>query len=133
MTMDDLDLLAYEDLAKYGERGENCRKRCGPIDHPMREMVHLHTVCQVADARAAWRGRAICMSDDDYSMPAVNQFLSSQYSQHIELVIERFLQKLRPRDIAETRAMLRAHLRRSNQKLSTEGELLPSSRRTYSR
>lgn len=69
-----MDLLPDEDLPQDREGAEDGREGSGAIDYPVGQMVDLQAVRQVADPRPA--GRIVGMGDDDYSVAAVDEFLS---------------------------------------------------------
>jgi len=54
MAMHDLDLLPYNDVAKYWKERENCRESRGSIDDKERDMVDFEAIGEVSDASSAF-------------------------------------------------------------------------------
>lgn len=65
--MNYLDLLPYDYVSKYGEEGEDGRKRGFAIDDPEWNVIDFQSVCKVANAGAAF----VCMGDYDYFVTTV--------------------------------------------------------------
>ena len=71
MAVDDMNLLADEDLTQYGKRAEDSWEGRRAIDNPVRQMIHLETVRQVANTGSAGVG----VRDDDDVMAAIYELL----------------------------------------------------------
>src|ERR1700712_4285772 len=73
--MNDINPFADEDLTQDRERAEHCRKCGGAVDYPVRQMVDFEAaICKIADACTGCR-RGIGVSDYDYAVAAVYEFL----------------------------------------------------------
>ena len=76
MAVHDLDAFADEDLAQDGEGGEDGGEGGLAVHDPVREVVDLDAVGEVADAGAAGViGCAIGVGDDDDFVATVDEFL----------------------------------------------------------
>lgn len=73
VAVHNLDLLTNENLAQQWKRAEDGRESGRAVNHPMREMVDLDTVRQIAYATAA--RIVVGMCDDDDIMATVDEFL----------------------------------------------------------
>lgn len=62
MAMHDVDLLPDDNVAEYGEEGEDGRKRRRPVDDKERDVVDLHAVGEVANTLAS--GIFMCNHND---------------------------------------------------------------------
>lgn len=71
MTMHNLNLFAYHDVAEDGKEGENCRKRALSVHDQKGDMVHFETIGKVAYSSAA----SVGVRDDDNFMASIDQFL----------------------------------------------------------
>lgn len=71
MPMNNLDLLSNDNVPEDGEEREHCWHGCLPINDQKGYMVDFQAVRQIPNASAA----LVSMSDDDYFMPPVDQFL----------------------------------------------------------
>lgn len=70
MAMNDLDILADEDLAKQWKRREDCRESGRPVDNPMWQVVDLDTIGEVS--YPAPFGMVVCVRYYYYSMASVD-------------------------------------------------------------
>lgn len=68
MPMDDLDLLANDDVSEDGKEGEDCRKSRFPVDDKEGNVVDFETICKISNSGTA----LICMRDDDDFVSAIN-------------------------------------------------------------
>ena len=69
VAVDNLDLLADEDVAEDGEKRKHCGEGRLAVDHKERRVVHLEPVRKVPHTRAV----AVCVRYDYHLVPAVNQ------------------------------------------------------------
>jgi hypothetical protein len=72
MAVDNLDLLADDDIAEDGKSGEDGWERGLPVDGPEGYVVYLEAIGEVADAGAAW----VCVCDDNNLVATVDEFLN---------------------------------------------------------
>jgi hypothetical protein len=71
VTMDDLDFLPDDNIAKYWKEGED-RRECGlSVDDEERDMVYFETVCQIANACSTF----VCVCDYDDFVATIDEFL----------------------------------------------------------
>ncbi len=71
MAMDDLNLLANDNVSKDGKEGEDGRKGRFPVDHKEWNMVDFEAIGEVTNAGPA----GVCMGDDNDLMAAIDKFL----------------------------------------------------------
>lgn len=69
MAVNDLNLLAYDDVSKERKKREDRWKGGLPINDEERNVVDFETVCQVTDAGTVFVG----MGDDDDFVAAINE------------------------------------------------------------
>lgn len=75
VSMDNLDLLADDDVAEYREEGEDGGHRRLAVYDEEWHMVDLEAIGQISDPSSSFVG----MSDDDDLVAAINEFLAGQY------------------------------------------------------
>lgn len=71
MAMDNFDLLPNDNVAEYGEEGEDGREGGLAIDNEERNVIDLESIGEVSDSCSA----LVCMSDDNDFVSAIDQFL----------------------------------------------------------
>lgn len=73
MPVDNLDLLANDNVPENGEEGENRRHSGLAVYNEERDVVDLESIGKVADPGASFVG----MGNDDHFVASVNKFLGS--------------------------------------------------------
>jgi hypothetical protein len=68
MAVYDANALAYDDVAEYGEEGEDGREGGFAVYHPEGDIVDLQAIGQVANASSA----SIGVCNDDYFVATVD-------------------------------------------------------------
>lgn len=81
MSMNNLDLLANDDVSKDGEEGKDGGESGLAVDDKERDMVDLQTVGEVADSSAAF----VCVGDDDHLVSTIDEFLEPLVSTVLEM------------------------------------------------
>jgi hypothetical protein len=71
MSVYDFDFLAYNDVTKDGEEGEDGREGGFAVDGPEWDVVGFYAVCEVADAGSPF----VCVGNDYYFVAAIYEFL----------------------------------------------------------
>lgn len=77
MAVNNLDLLSDEDLTQHRKGREHCREGCRAIYHPVRQVINLNTIGEIANpctsgVRVLWR--SICMCDNYHAVATVHEF-----------------------------------------------------------
>ena len=80
MAMYNLDLLPDEDLSQDRKRREDSRECRLAVYDPVRDMIDLEPVCEVANACATWIWRTVCMCNYHDSVTSIDQFLETRQS-----------------------------------------------------
>jgi hypothetical protein len=81
MTMNNLDVLANDDISKDGEEGKDGGEGGLAVDDKERDVVDLEAVGEVADSGAAF----VCVSDDDHFVSTIDEFLEPFVSTVLEM------------------------------------------------
>lgn len=71
MTMDNLNLFSYKDIAEHREKRKHCWEGCFTVDHEERNVIDFEAVGEISHTRSAF----VCVCNYDDFMPPVNQFL----------------------------------------------------------
>jgi hypothetical protein len=71
MAVDNLDLLADDDVPEDGKGRKDGREGGLAVDGPERDVVHFETVGEVADAGTTW----VCVRNDNDFVASVDEFL----------------------------------------------------------
>lgn len=86
MAVYDLNVLPDEDLPQNRKGAEHRRKGRAAIDDPVRQMIDLEAICQVANACAAGirvAGWTVGVRDDYDMVAAVDEFLYEASVMHL--------------------------------------------------
>ncbi len=71
MAVDNLNPFSQDYIPEYGKERKDGRKGRFPVYDEERDVVDLKAIGEISNAGPA----GVCMSDDDYFVPAVDQFL----------------------------------------------------------
>jgi len=69
MAMNYLNLLANDNVSKYGEEREDCWEGCFSVDDQERNVVDFEAVCEIPNSSSSF----ICVSDDNNFVSAINE------------------------------------------------------------
>lgn len=73
MAVNYVNLLSDDDIAEYGEEGEDCWECRFAIDDEEWDVVNLQSIGEVADSGASF----VCMGNNDDFVSSINEFLRS--------------------------------------------------------
>jgi hypothetical protein len=71
MAMDNVNLLADDDIAEYGEEGEHGRKRRFAVNDEEGNVIDLQSIGEVTDPSASF----VCVGNYDDFVSPINEFL----------------------------------------------------------
>jgi hypothetical protein len=70
MSMNNLDLLSYDDISEDGKEGEDCGESRRSVDDEEWYVVDFEAICKVSDTSPP----LVCVRNDDDFVTAVNKF-----------------------------------------------------------
>lgn len=75
MSMDNFNVLSNDNIAEYGEKGEDGRECRFAIDDQEWDVVDFEPICEITDSGPSF----ICMGNDNDFMASIDEFLEAKF------------------------------------------------------